>query len=132
MNGKHGLGRNGSLTIVALNPVNGMTTHTVRHTRGSGKVSVTRCSLHFLGPLSRTLLRRMKLGFRRIIAVRSNIGGKKVNDTVLRFVTSGSCVPRVEHVNMPSTFVRRNAVRRLRRLYKVSRRKVCGRLVVSD
>lgn len=112
--------------MVAVNPVNGLTTHTVRHTRTSANVSMTRCSLHFLGPLSRRLLRRINGGFRRVMAVRSKVVGKNVKYTVLRFVTSGKCCPRVEHVNMPSRFVRRKSIRRLCRLYKVSRRKVCG------
>lgn len=129
MNGKQGLGSNGSLTIVDVNPVKGGTTATVTHTRARSNGDVTRCSLEFLGPLSRKLLRRMNQGFHRVIAVRSKIVRKKVKDTMLRFVTSRRCAPAIGHVKVPSGFIRRNAVTRLCRLYKVSRSDVAGRLL---
>lgn len=129
MKHKEGLGRKGSLTIVAVNPVNGATTGTVVQIRGRRpKEDVTRCSLHFLGPLSRRLLRRVKGRFERVIAVRSKVETKNVNDTILRFVTSRRCAPRVQHVNVRSRFMRRKAITRLCTLYKLSRRKVIGRL----
>lgn len=129
MKGKEGLGRKGSVTIVALKPVNIRTRGTIARTRRRAKGDVTRCSLHFLGPLSRDVLRRVNGEFGRIIAIRSNILGNKVNDTVLRFVTSGRCGPRVGHVKLPSRFIRRNSMGRLCRVYNVSRRNVCGILV---
>lgn len=69
-------------------------------------------------------MRRMKHGFRHILAVRSKVVGNKVNDTVLRFVTSGRCGPAIGHVNVPGLFMRRKSITRLCRLYNVSRRKV--------
>lgn len=83
-------------------------------------VSVTRCSVVFLGPVSRRLLRRINGEFDHIVAIRGNMVGNKLNDTILRFVTSGKCTPRMGQVNIPSRFIRRKSVPRLCGLYNVS------------
>lgn len=124
MKGKHGLGSNGSLTIVAVNPVKGGTTTTVTSTRGRLKYDVTRCSLHFLGPLSRSLLRRMKRGFTQILAVRSKMHGNNVKDTMLRFLYSRNCGPYIAQLKLPSTFIRRKPIGSLCTVYNLSRGKV--------
>lgn len=72
------------MTILAVNPVKGSTVRTVRRMRGRAGVDITRCSVQFIGPLSRGVLARINGGFGHVIAVRSNTEVNKVKSTMLR------------------------------------------------
>ncbi len=119
--------------MLSVNPIKRATTRTVTRFRRGRDISnrsmdMTRCSVEFLGPVSRGVLGRIKARFGGVVAIRSKIVQNKLNSTMLRCVTSRNFAPIMEQLKLPSTFIRRNSPSRLGRVMNLSHSTVVARL----